>query len=70
MTSACSKAVGQNHAIFGGVAILLVMDDDHDVVKFADSLDHLAEDCHVGNHHVLGCSCSQSPANLVDRLKV
>ena len=70
MTSACRKAVGQNHAIFGGVAIFLVVDDDHDVVEVADSLDHLAEDCHVGNHHVSGCSCSQLPANLVDRLKV
>ena len=70
MTSACRKAVGQNHAIFGGVGTLLFVDDDHDVVEVADSLDHLAEDCHVGNHHVLGCSCSQPPANLVDRLKV
>ena len=39
MTSACSKAVGQNHAIFGGDAIPLVVDDDHDVVEVADSLD-------------------------------
>ena len=47
MTSACSKAVGQNHAIFGGDAIILVVDKDHDVVEVADSLDHLAEDYHV-----------------------
>ena len=70
MTSACSKAVEQNHAIFGGDGTLLVVDDDHDVVEVADNLDQLAEDCHVANHHVSGCSCSQLPANLVDSLNV